>query len=48
MPIDTMEEIAGRMAQMEALIPALRNEKVTLQQQEQQHETLLQTATTRP
>ena len=41
-----MEEIAGHMAQMAAVIQALRNDNMRLQQQQQQHETLLQTATT--
>ena len=34
-PIDTIKEIAGRMAQMEALIHALRNDNLTLQQQQE-------------
>ena len=41
-----MEDIVGRMTQMEAMIQAQRNENLKLQQQQQQQETLLQTATT--
>ena len=46
-PSDSMEDIVGRMAQMEAMIQALRNENLT-QPKQQPQDTLLQTATTCP
>ena len=43
-PSETMEDVSGRMAQMEAMSQVLRNDNMTLQKQQQ--ETVLQTATT--